>query len=96
MELNRNHLFVVGVVVLLLGVQLRMVDSFLLTQPATQFLAERLKKPQVASTSAVPDFYQANTPVPRQLIKPPSWVGWALLSAGGVLVLQSLAMGKPD
>jgi hypothetical protein len=34
-------------------------------------------------------------PVPRKTVRPPQWLGWLMLSAGGVLVMHSLAMPKP-
>ena len=41
MEFNRNHYFLAGLVVLLLGIQVRMVDSFVLSSESTRFLATR-------------------------------------------------------
>ena len=52
MEFNRNQYFMAGLVVFLLGVQLRLVDAFVLNERATQFLAQRMqqiKGQQVAS-----------------------------------------------
>jgi hypothetical protein len=34
-------------------------------------------------------------PTPRRTIRPPEWLGFALMSIGGVLMLHSLAMKKP-
>jgi hypothetical protein len=33
--------------------------------------------------------------MPRKVIEPPSWLGWAVLSVGAVVTLHSLAMKKP-
>ena len=41
MEFNRNHYFLAGLVVLFLGIQMRMVDSFILSSESTRFLASR-------------------------------------------------------
>ena len=41
MELNRNQYFFIGVVILLIGLQLRMVSTYTLTHEATKFLAQR-------------------------------------------------------
>ena len=38
MELNRNQFFMIGVVVVLLGVQFRLIDSITLNEKTTQFL----------------------------------------------------------
>jgi len=41
-EFNRNQFFAVGLIVLLLGLQFRMFESFTLNEKTTQFLASRL------------------------------------------------------
>lgn len=96
MELNRNHYFAVGTIVLLLGIQLRFVESLRLTKESTQFLAERFNKADTevevnpfATLLAVPTANYAKT------IHPPRWLGWSLLSAGAVLVIHSLTMRPP-
>lgn len=95
-ELNRNHYFAVGTIVLLLGLQLRFVESVRLTKESTQFLAERFKKeePEVA-----PNPFAALLAVPAanysKTIEPPRWLGWSLLSVGAVLVIHSWTMRKP-
>jgi hypothetical protein len=100
MELNRNQYFLFGLVIFLLGIQLRLVDSFVLNERATHFLAERMqqfKSQQVASagdnatilaTSSLP-------PLAKHRLNPPDWLGWSLVSVGSVLILYSLALKKP-
>ena len=98
MDFNRNQVFMAGLVVLLLGIQLRMVETFVLSERATQFVAQKmqqLKGNQVASTSDLPTIFAAQSPVAKKRIEPPKWLGWALVSVGSILVLQSLAMKKP-
>ena len=41
MDLNRNQFFFLGLVVLLIGLQVRFVSSYVLNPKATKFLAER-------------------------------------------------------
>lgn len=94
MELNRNHFMVIGLVVLAMGIQFRRVDSFVLNEKATEFIAKRLKKEETVSAAFVPSFSSAPPPSKR-VIQPPKWLGWAMLSAGAVIVLHSLAMPKP-
>ena len=93
MEINRNQYFLVGVVLLLLGLQLRLVDSYELNQEATQFLAQRAGRTEVGNS-----FLSTTQKVTgaRKRISPPQWIGWCLLSVGSVLILHSLAMKKPD
>jgi hypothetical protein len=98
MELNRNQYFLAGLVILLLGMQLRMVDTFVLNERATQFLAQRLQQVQsqpLASASDLPTLVAAQAPVAKHRLRPPRWLGWSLVSMGSVLVLYSLALKKP-
>ncbi len=98
MEMNRNHYFGIGLLVLLLGLQFKFVDSFQLTEDTTKFLAKRFKKESIATTESplVSLFGQANPSAMKKTVKPPKWIGWSLISIGGVLVVQSLGMRKPD
>ena len=96
MELNRNHYFAVGTIILLLGLQLRFVESVRLTKESTQFLAEKFKKSEPAVD---PNPFSALLAVPTtnysKTIEPPKWLGWSLLSVGAVLVIHSLTMRPP-
>jgi len=93
MEINRNHYFLAGLVILMLGIQIRMVDSFVLSSESTRFLASRLPNAKGATfATMVPAGSSAG---PRKTLHPPEWLGWALLSVGSVLVLHSLAMPRP-
>lgn len=92
MELNRNQYFFLGLVVLLIGIQLRMVSSYVLTQEATKFLAERT---QSAPDTAILAFTSDLGAGPQKVIQLPEWSGWCLMSVGAVLILHSLAMKKP-
>ncbi|HZZ73769.1 MAG TPA: hypothetical protein VFE24_16070 [Pirellulales bacterium] len=91
MQLNRNHYFMAGLLTLLLGLQFRQVESFVLNDKVTRFLAERLP---ANNESSMLDFYPSSAPI-RKVVKPPSWLGWSLISIGSVLILHSLAMRKP-
>ena len=93
MELNRNQYFFLGIVILLIGVQLRMVSAFVLTDDATRFLAER-SQASSTETSLVSLSSDLGT-LPNKVIRPPEWLGWCLISVGAVLMLHSLAMPKP-
>ncbi|HJN13397.1 MAG: hypothetical protein QF918_03570 [Pirellulaceae bacterium] len=97
MELNRNHYFAVGTIVLLLGLQLRFVESVRLTKASTQFLAEKFHK---SEQQVDPNPFSALLSVPAannsKSIRPPRWLGWSLLSLGAVLVLHSLTMRRPS
>jgi len=98
MEFNRNQFFMAGMLVLLLGVQFRAVDTFVLNERTTQILAQRVqawKQPQMASTGNLPTILAASGPVGNYRAVPPKWLGWALVSVGSVLILHSLSLKKP-
>jgi hypothetical protein len=73
-----------GVVLLLLGIQLRLVDSYVLTPAATNMLA-RVSGPPSDSPEGSLRQLMIDSTSPKQQIQPPAWIGWACLSTGGVL-----------
>jgi hypothetical protein len=98
MEFNRNQYLLTGLIILAIGLQLRLVDTFVLNEKATQFLAQRMqamKGNQVASAGDFQTLMAAQGPIGNHRIQPPPWLGYSLLSVGGVLVLYSLALKKP-
>ena len=98
MEINRNQYFMIGIVLLALGIQFRLIDSVTLTTEASQFLAKRFAAKKAEPTEIPTAFLEVAEQAqvsPKRTIKPPQWMGWALISMGGVLVLHSLAMPKP-
>ena len=92
MELNRNHYFLAGVVLLLMGIQLRMVDSYVLNEQSTRALNARSAS---SGPLNVPPFIAGVSTPPRKVVKPPVSLGWAVLSIGSVLILHALAMKGP-
>lgn len=95
MEFNRNHYFIAGIFILLIGIQLRMVESYVLNEESTRFLMEQSEDPTVQIVSKTSQLFPAAGPAPRKTIVPPQWMGWAAISLGSVLILHSLAMPKP-
>ena len=95
MELNRNQWFLAGLVLLLLGLQFRMVDSVVLTPELTKFLADHTSRP-VATASQTMGALMTAEPLAPKTVRPPEWVGWSLLSIGVVLILHAISMKKPD
>jgi hypothetical protein len=92
MDLNRNQFFFIGLVILMLGIQVRYVSAYVLNPEATKFLAERTGDSSPSSTffTAV-----AGASGARKVVQPPEWLSWCLISVGAVLCLHSLAMPKP-
>ena len=95
MEFNRNQFFMLGLVLLFLGIQFRAVETFVLNEKASRFLVERFKPTVADASGAVQPFLAAVGPTPRRTVRPPDWLGWSLLSVGSVLILHSLAMKRP-
>jgi hypothetical protein len=94
MDLNRHQFFFIGLLVLLIGVQFRYVNSFVLNAETTQFLADRTG--QSSGVSATVFAATAGTSAgPRKVVQPPEWLSWCLISVGAVLCLHSLAMPRP-
>ena len=93
----RNRLFLLGVVVLLLGLHFYVVDSFVLNQKASAFWVKRFEKPAVAKVTDPLDTFEVSygewddTPTvattPKRTITPPDWLAWSLISVGSVLIL---------
>ena len=98
MEINRNQWLIAGLVLLALGIQFRLVESFVLTPQFTQLLAEGTGNRAAAAAETTTSLLQPfqDQPVIKKTVVPPEWLGWALLSIGGVLALHSMAMKKPD
>jgi hypothetical protein len=99
MEFNRNQYFMAGMVLLLLGIQLRLVDTYVLNEKATHFLTQRLqqiKGQQVASAGDASTLMGSSTvPAAKHRLRRPKWMGYSTISIGGVLILYSLALKKP-
>ncbi len=95
MEFNRNQFFLIGLLILLIGGQLRAVDTFVLNEKTTQFLAQRMKDTKMASANVLTTQFAAAGPVAKKRVQLPRWLGWSLISIGAVLVLHSLALKKP-
>ena len=85
---NRQHLLLAGLLLFLLGVQFRLVESFTLNERSTRFVAA-----QLGEQSPLQPAWQA-API-RKVVAPPRWLGLALMSAGAVVTFKSLSMRGP-
>ena len=79
MEFNRNQFFMFGFVLLLLGMQFRMVDSFVLNEQSSKVVAEQLERVGVRKEEVASPFSLsvAGTSARTKTVQPPNWIGWA-------------------
>lgn len=95
MELTRDKLLMIGTIALLLGIQFRLVDTFVLNREATQFIRSKVQR--VDSGGAVAARTASFLPpmaATLQRWSPPRWLGWALISTGAVMSLHVLAIDR--
>ena len=92
MDFRRYQWLTIGVIVFLLGLQIRMIDSYTLNPKSAQFMAEKFGKTTIQSTS----FFRpmSMTTYHSRTIRPPQWLGWVLMSVGAVLTFHSLAVRR--
>jgi hypothetical protein len=83
---SRHHLLLAGLLLFLMGIQFRMVQSFTLNENSTTFVAARMG----AAPQAQQGMWQ--NPSLRKVVEPPRWLGLALMSVGAVLTMKSLSM----
>jgi len=95
-DINRNQWFMLGLIVLFLGIQFRVVESFELNENVTRFINERTAAVKGTATASVGQFLPSVGPTAHKTITPPDWIGWMLMSVGSVLILHSLAMKRPE
>jgi hypothetical protein len=81
---TRDKLLLAGLLAFLVGVQFRVVDSFILNERSTHFVAARLGGPEQALAWQAPPL--------RKVVEPPRWLGLALMSVGAVLTVKSLSL----
>jgi hypothetical protein len=87
MRVQRHHLLLAGLLLFLVGVQFRLVESFTLSERSSHFVAAQLGD----KGAMQPQMLWQNLPS-RKVVRPPRWLGLALMSVGSVLTLKSLSM----
>lgn len=95
--LMATRIFLLGIIILFFGVQLRSFDSFVLNEKVSRVINRQIEKRQPASPAETPleaGFLSFDSQTPKALvlptkrtITPPRWLGYSLLSMGAVLVL---------
>jgi hypothetical protein len=82
-----------GVWVLTIGLQLRTLDSFTMGRGMTEFLARVTQPVETSAESDVRRLLMSG-PAGQQKVTPPRWLGWALVSAGTVLITHGYLQSR--
>lgn len=92
--MTRNHFICYGLILLGIGLQLLVFQSFVLTEDASKFYYEKVEREIDPDYREVNRVVSAGTNLPfaRKKIEHPSWLGWPFVSVGAVLLFQSIAM----
>jgi hypothetical protein len=96
MSYFRYHTWIyVGLILLLLGIQVRMVETYVLTPESTRRLSEWFGPPsgEPAPTGAL-QRWALRENLARKQFRPPQWLGYSLLSAGGVMIVHGFFLRK--
>jgi len=83
---NRQHLLLAGLLLFLVGLQFRLVESFTLNERSSRFVAAQLGDQATRQSLA-----WQGMPL-RKVVEPPRWLGLALMSVGAVLTAKSLSL----
>ena len=86
--------FVFGFIILALGIQLRYVESFVLTPRASEFIETNIKQAGFEHEDVYDTFLLTAGPSPKKTLTPPRWLGWALMSMGGVMLLHGVTLHR--
>lgn len=90
---SKNYLLI-GVLALLLGIQLQLIDSIILSEGTTRALASVSKSEQVAARASVTSLLMTVHPEPRKKITPPDWAGLATMTAGLLMCAHAISIRR--
>ena len=94
MSLYRNRYFLGGILLILLGLQFRRVDSFVLNEQSTRLVAKMTNTKLVDNTTTLGSIFEPVTPVPRKRVTPPRWLGLSMVAFGCVITFHSFSIPK--
>ena len=92
MSLYRNRYFFIGILLILVGIQFRMVHSFVLNEPATRVLARFDKSKSVANNTGMSSLLMQVYPNPTKRVEPPRWLGLAMITVGAVISCHAIVI----
>ena len=94
MDIDRNRYFMFGVVLFLLGLQFRLVDSFVLNENSTRALHRFSQRSNIADSLSTNIYMQVGSP--KKSLRPPNWLGFVLLTVGGVICLHAMVLPRRE
>jgi hypothetical protein len=77
-----------------LGLQFRLVDSFVLNESSTRALHKFAQSSKIADNNNMAANIYMDVGAPRKSVKPPNWVGFVLLTVGGVMSLHAMVLPR--
>lgn len=104
--MGRHRSMTLGVLLILIGIQFYCVRTYWVTPKAAQFVQRRIMEVDEATSdnntspyfstsySASPTSGIATSGAGGYSISPPSWIKWAALFAGSVMLLQGATIPK--
>ena len=95
MDIDRNRYFMFGVVLFLLGLQFRLVDSFVLNENSTRALHRFSQRSNIADSNLTTSIYM-QVGSPKKSLRPPNWLGFVLLTVGGVICLHAMVLPRRE
>ena len=93
MDIDRNRYFMFGVILFLLGLQFRLVDSFILNESSTRALHKFSQRANIASNDVATNVY-VQVGAPKKSFRPPNWLGFVFLTVGGVISLHAMVLPR--
>ncbi|QEG01611.1 hypothetical protein Mal15_56890 [Stieleria maiorica] len=94
MSFYRNRYFLSGILLILLGLQFRRVESFVLNERTTRFVAKMTNTPLVDNSTTLGAIFEPVTPPPKKRVTPPRWLGLSMIAFGCVITFHALVIPK--
>ncbi len=94
MKMDRNRYFLIGMLLILIGIQFRMVESVVLNEQTTRALARVTNTKAVANSDMMSSLLMQVYPAPKKRIVPPRWIGLAMIAIGAVVSLHAIAIPR--
>lgn len=94
MKFLRTSLFALGLVTLVLGIQCLLVDSFVLNDSTTRYLAEQFGEPATTFEGAATQVVLSSGIPVQHSLRPSGWLGFVLVSIGAIVAISYWPPGK--